>query len=287
MPSLRYMAPNWVKTLVRNSSLRWQYRLVTWQNRVFPDFIIIGVQKSGTTSLYSYLCQHPELLPSCTKEVHFFDGGLNPSIDNFQKGQAWYRAHFPLKRNVNAHQKAFEATPIYMFNPLASKRIFDLLPKVKVIALLRNPTERAISHYFHEKQKQRESLPIYEALQQEEARLAPIIKDKDYKNPIFKNCSYKSRGLYKDQLERYLKYFPWRQILVINSDEFFAEPENTLRQVFEFVEVDTGYRVKNLTPRNVANNKSDVSPETYEYLYNYFLPHNKALYELVGKSYGW
>jgi hypothetical protein len=271
----------------RVRKLSFRYRQLTWEKRVLPDFIIIGAQKAGTSSLFFYLSQHPQLVPSWTKEVHFFDGGLNPRRDNFAKGEAWYRAHFPLRKNISAEQRTFEASPIYIFNPLAPERISDLVPDVKMIALLRNPTDRAISQYFQEKRKNREPLGIDEALKQEEKRLEPVIKDRDYKNDIFIRHSYKTRGLYKEQLERCLNYFPRQQILIINSEEFFTDPNNTLRHVFEFVGVDPGFTVKNLTPRNVSRNKNPVASEVYDYLNSYFLPHNQALYELVGRNYGW
>ena len=271
----------------RARRLIFRYRRLSWQKRALPDFIIIGAQKAGTSSLFFYLSQHPQLVPPCKKEVHFFDGGLNPDIDDFKKGEAWYRAHFPLQKNMNAHQKTFEASPLYLFNPLAPRRIFDLVPNVRIIALLRKPTERALSHYFQETRRNRERLSINEALQQEEKRLEPVMKDRDYKNDIFIRHTYKSRGLYKEQIQRYLDYFPWQQILVINSEAFFTDPSNTLRRVFEFVGVDSDFQVKDLTPRNVAKNKSAVPSDVYDYLNSYFLPHNQALYELVGQNYGW
>ena len=234
--------------------------------------------------MYYYLSQHPQVMPSFKKEIHFFDGGLDPSVDNYEKGKGWYRSHFSLRKDIGTNKKTFEASPLYIFNPLVPKRIFDLIPEIKIIALLRNPTERAISHYFHEKRNNRESLSIYEALQKEEERLNAVIKEKDYKNYSFIRHSYKSRGLYKDQLGRYLKYFSWQQIAVIESEEFFSKPENTLRQVFEFVGVDPGFKVKNLKPRNIANNRINVAPDVYEYLNNYYLPHNQELYEMVGRK---
>jgi hypothetical protein len=252
-----------------------------------PDFIIIGAQKAGTTSMFRYLSQHSQLLPSCVKEVHFFDGGLNSDVDNFAKGQGWYRAHFPLKKHLDDHSKTFEASPLYIFNPLTPKRIFDLVPEVKIIALLRNPTERAISHYFREKRKGRESLPILEAFQEEENRLESVVNNNDYKNNKFRHFTYKRRGLYKEQIERFLNYFPRHQILVLSSEEFFSQPDNTLRQVFEFVGVDTGFKVKDLRPRAVGKNKRKVRTDVYQYLNDYFLPHNQALYKLLGKSYEW
>jgi len=285
MPSLKKKINSWRKTVAR--PLIWKYRKKTWRRRSLPDFIIIGAQKSGTSSLFAYLSQHPQLLPSFKKEVHFFDGGLSPEIDNYEKGEAWYRAHFPLRKEVKGHLKTFEASPLYIFNPLTPKRIFEFLPEVKLIAILRNPTERAISHYFHEKRKGRETLRIHDALQEEEKRLASIAKNQDYKNEAFKSYSYKGRGLYEHQIKRYFDYFPMNQILVFNSEKLFINPDNALRQVFEFVGVDIDFKVRDLRPRRIAKNKTEIPPKVYQYLNNYFWPHNQALYRLVGKSFDW
>jgi hypothetical protein len=268
-------------------SLPWRYRRLTWSGRALPDFIVVGAQKSGTTSMFAYLSQHPQLLAPSKEEVHFFDGGLDPRIDSFKKGKPWYCAHFPLQKQMSPGQKTFETSPLYIFNPLAPRRIADLLPRVKMIALLRNPTERAISHYFHERRKGKEPLPISQAFQEENRRLEPVIKSGDYKNLVFIHQSYKARGLYKEQLERYFRYFSREQILVISSEEFFAKPDLCLRRVFAFVGVDPEYRVSNLMPRNVANNKSEVEPGVSEYLDSFFKPHNQELYEMLGEDYGW
>lgn len=263
-----------------------RYRRATWRGRPLPDFIIIGAQKAGTSSLFAYLSQHPQLLPSYAKEVHFFDGGLNYEVDNYRKGAAWYRAHFP-PRGAGARAKAFEASPLYIFNPLAPRRMFGLIPEVKIIALLRNPTRRAISHYFHVRRRGQEPLPIYEALRAEEGRLAPVLGREDYKSETFIRHSYKSRGLYREQLERFLEYFPRRQLLALCSEEFFSSPGATLGRVFEFVGVDAAFEVPDLRPRNMSGEKSEVEPKVYEYLDDYFRPHNEALYELLGEDYAW
>jgi len=278
------MTPNWVKVYAQGVILK--YRQVTSSNQDLPDVIIIGAQKSGTSSLYAYLSQHPQILPAFKKEVHFFDGGLDPRVDNFKKGRSWYCSHFPSKKN-NDSQKTFEASPLYIFNPLTPQRIAELTQEVRIIVLLRNPTERAISHYFHEKRTGRETLDIYEALQKEDRRLDPVIEKKDYKNNVFIHHSYKRRGLYKEQLERYLEYFSREQILVMASEEFFAKPDICLRRVFEFVGVDPEYKVGNVTPRNVANNRSELAPDVYEYLNSFFRPHNQELYDIVKEDYGW
>jgi len=222
------------------------------------------------------------------KEVHFFDGGLLPGVDNYQKGEKWYRAHFPLKTHPNASfYKAYEASPLYIFNPLAPERIRKLVPNTKVIALLRNPTERAISHYFHEKRKGRETLPIMEALQREEERLAPVVARKDYKNNLFIHCSYKSRGRYKEQLERYGKHFSNEQVLIIASEELFRTPEKTLKMVFEFIGVNPNLSIPDLRPRNVSHNKMGIEAAVFEYLNDYFLPYNRELYEFIQREYDW
>ena len=280
--------PSWIKK-VRMKSIA-KYRQATWRDRFLPDFIIIGAQKSGTSSLYSYLSEHPQIIASYTKEIHFFDGGIhNQHIDNFEKGEAWYRSKFPRRRKSNIPQKAFEASPLYLFNPLVPQRIYDFVPEVKLISILRNPVERAISHYFHVKRRAGlESMPpMLEAFQAEEELIEPIFERQDFKNPIFRLHSYKSRGLYYEQLKRYLNYFSDKNMLVLNSESFFAEPNDTLRMIFEFIGVDSSFTVPSPKPRNVGKNKVEVDSEVYDYLKDYFEPHNQKLYKLLGRKFSW
>lgn len=268
-------------------NLTWQARRATSFRRALPSLVIVGAQKSGTTSLYDYLTEHPQLWPAYIKEVHFFDGGLLPKVDNFKKGAAWYRANFPLKSSMQPGEQTFEASPLYMFNPLVAKRMFRLMPDVKIIAVLRNPTERAISHYFHERRYGREPLAIIEALASEERRLASIWANQDYKNETFIHLSYKARGLYAEQLNRFLEYFPRKNLLVISAENFFQEPESVLRQVCQFVEIDPNVQFKNLKPRNIASNRVNVESSVYKSLNHYFSSHNQALYKLFGESFDW
>jgi len=265
-----------------------EYRQATWHRRLLPDFLIIGAQKSGTSSLHEYLCQHPRLFASpYKKEVHFFDGSAHKEEDNFENGETWYRAHFPSQHELGADSRVFETTGTYLFHPLVPQRIFNLLPNIKLIALLRNPTERAISHYFMNKRKNIESLPMLEAFQQEETRLEKVIEEQDFRKEIYRTKSYKSRGRYAEQLERYLKYFPIGQILLLGSEEFFNNPHESLHHVFEFVGVNADFKVNNLTAKNVGENKSDVPFAVYEYLNAYYQRPNQVLYELTGKDFGW
>ena len=285
MMSIKQFIPSQLKKVVSQSIFK--YRQITSGNRCLPNFIIIGAQKSGTTSLYYYLSQHYQLTSSNVKEVHYFDGGPDFDVDTFKKGESWYRAHFPLLKNIDKDHKVYESSPLYIFNPLAPKRILEAIPEVKLILILRNPTERAISHYFHEKRKGYELLPILEAFQAEEKRMKSVIDEEDYKNDIFLHTSYKSRGLYFEQIKRYLNYFPRSSILILNSDDLSYNQEETLRQVYEFVGVDADYKIQNIKQQNVSNDKTKVESDVRKYLDDYFAPHNQELYELIGKDFKW
>ena len=277
--------PKRIKTIAHESI--WRYRQATSRLRAFPHFILIGAQKSGTTSLFYYLSQHSQVLRSFAKEVHYFDGGLNSRVDTYQRGQEWYRAHFPFRSMLDDHRITGEATPLYIFNPLVPARIAELLPDVKLIAVLRNPTERAISHYFHEQRKGREPLSIGEAFRAEEERVRPALQRGDYKDPTLIRCSYQSRGYYHAQLERYFKYFARDQMLILSSEELFREPENTFWRVCEFLGIDGRIERIDFKPLNVATNKTDVSAEIYEYLDAHFSSPNQALFELIGRKFDW
>ena len=264
-----------------------KYRQITAANRALPDFIVVGAQKAGTTSLFSYLSRHPQIIPANKKEIHFFDGGLNPAVDNFSKGVEWYRSHFPSWEKMDNGIKTFEASPLYLFNPLAPERIHKMLPGVKLIAVLRDPSERAVSHYFHESRKKREDLPVMQALKAEESRIRDAVESKNYKSHSFIHHSYKSRGLYKEQLERYYKIFPEKQIKVISSDKLFNETKEILRELFEFIGVDTGIEISDTSPKHVSKNKKKPVSEVYDYLKDYFYQPNRELYQFLGRDFGW
>ena len=112
------------------------FRMITAIQRSFPDFIIIGAQMCGTTSLYDYLAKHPNVLLSYVKEIHFFDHSYN-------KGLLWYRSFFPL-RIIKGKRMTGEASPYYIFHSHSAKRIAKTLPSVKLIVMLRNPVDRSI-----------------------------------------------------------------------------------------------------------------------------------------------
>jgi hypothetical protein len=260
------------------------YRRTTSHPGSLPHFMILGAQKSGTTSLFDYLGQHPQIVRCLVKEVHFFD-------TRYERGQGWYRSHFPALNEGPPGAVVGEASPYYLCHPHAPRRIRALLPRVKLIAILRNPTERAISHYFHEVRKRRETLPILDALRAEDERIGPewirMRQDGSYYSRIHRSFSYKQRGIYVDQLERYWEHFDREQLLVLNSDKLFTEPHDTLRQIYEFIGVEPDFLCEDVTARNVGANRTSVPTSVYDTLDRFFRPHNRRLFERIGQDFGW
>ena len=112
-----------------------------------PDFVIIGAQRCGTSSLYSYLIEHPQIAPATRKELHYFDL-------NYAAGDEWYRSQFPQFPDTPFDGRLTvtgEASPYYLFHPMAAERCASVVPDAKLIVMVRDPVERAYSHYHHER----------------------------------------------------------------------------------------------------------------------------------------
>lgn len=259
-PAIRKMEDRLIRSYIEVLT---NWRQKNWQDRALPDFLIIGGMKCGTTSLFKYLGQHPQLFSSTHKEIWYF------SHDEFySRGEKWYRIHFPLLKDIPPDSQVFEASPDYLFRPKAAQRVADLLPDIKLIALLRNPTERAISHYFHDVKKGRRPGDILGAIQDEHTKFRP-------------------KGMYKNQLEKYFNHFKADNILIINSEEFFEHPSRTLKEVYRFLGVDADFEIGDLSPKQVGFNREPVDAAVYDYLNDYYKPHNEALFRLIGKSFDW
>ena len=252
--------------------------------RALPNFIIIGAQKAGTTSLYHYLGSHPQITMSSKKEVHYFDL-------NFSKGENWYRTHFPFAKSLGKETIIGESSPYYLVHPHAPLRIHKLLPTIKLIVLLRNPVERAISHYFHEKKKGRESLPIMEAMAIEEERISlewkRMVENSSYHSATFRSRSYKRRGMYLSQLKRYFQYFSKEQLLIVDSEGFFENPKRVLKKIYRFLLVDSDFENVDLEPMNIGLKNSDVPSEARDYLKQYFYGPNQDLYDYLNMDFNW
>jgi ethanolamine utilization protein EutP (predicted NTPase) len=261
--------------------IKFACRRITWRQRALPAFLIIGAQRAGTTSLFRALRQHPQLYPSFTKEVHYFDSGATPGIDNYARSEAWYRSHFPLRAAMGSDSKAFEASPLYLYHPDVPARLHALLPQARLIVLLRDPVERAISQYLFSQRRGYEPLPLMEALQAEEQRL------QDTPAFSFHHHSYKTRGHYAEQLQRYLALFPREQLLIRPSERWFSDPQGVLQEVCAFVGVPpfaASPELRNDAPQRPT---PTIDPAVYAYLHDYFTPHKQALFALLGEEFDW
>jgi hypothetical protein len=280
-------------TTIDKNVLRKAYRASTNWMRLLPDFIIIGVQKGGTTSLYRYLIEHPSIAPIYIKEPHFFD-------IHFHKGQGWYRAHFPTlaekyAAEVVRKQKFItgEASPYYLLHPLAPKRVAQTLPHTKLIVLLRNPVDRAYSQYQHQRRQPGvEPLSFEEAIEREAERLAgeeeKMLQNEKYASFNHRHYSYLARGTYIEQLPRWMNMFPQEQFLILKSEDLFSNPGAIVARTLEFLNIPVSeeQQKKVYKPFNEARYEP-MAPETHARLVEHFKPLNARLYEFLGRDFGW
>ena len=271
--------PEPARVVLRNGV--WAYGWVTSPFRPLPDFLVLGAQKAGTTALYEYLRRHPQISGPSWKEVSFFDR-------HWARGESWYRGNFPnVARTRGKH--VGEASPSYVFHPLAPRRVQEVVPEARLIVLVRNPVDRALSQYNHEVALGREPLPFEEALDAEEERLRGeqerMAADPRYFSREWWSHTYKARGRYAEQLERWLAVFPREQLLVLPSDDLGSEPARAHAQVLEFV----GASPQRLDsyPRVYEREYEPMKAETRERLAAEFEEPNRRLYELLGRDLGW
>lgn len=246
--------------------------------RPLPTFLIIGTQKGGTSSLFEYLLEHPAILGSQIKEVQYF-------TRRYWVGPRGYRAFFPRIRKST--RQVGESTPYYLFSPEAPERASQLLPELKIIALLRDPVERAYSHYQHNRRRGHETRSFEECVKADiqNARDAGgpgrLPGENDYS---FRHRSYVRRGLYADQVARWLEFYPADHIRLFRAEDFFANPAEITAQTIEFLGLPA-YPIDTRTAHNqfaYDKKRQDQFPE----LAAYFHEPNEKLKELTGISWG-
>ena len=256
--------------------------------RTLPNFLIIGEAKCGTTSLYDDLVQHPDVISALKKEIHFFDL-------RYDLGLNWYRAHFPFdwrtqsRSNGSRRVITGEASPYYLYHPHAPGRIKKVLPRVKSIAMLRNPIDRAYSHHQHEFRKHRETRSFEEAVAQEAERLdgerQRMLNDEKYNSVEHRRRSYVARGIYVDGLSSWLSYFDRSQLLVVKSEDYFRTPDVVFANVLRFLELPA-WEPTRFAKRNTGR-YDPVDPQLRRQLADYYEPHNRRLAEFLGIGIDW
>ena len=247
-----------------------------------PHFVIIGTQKGGTTSLYNLLTRHPLVRSSVLKELHFFDR-------RFDEGVEWYRRCFPQPEPKDGRETVTgEATPYYMFDPTVPERLAEVLPEARLVAMLRNPVDRAYSHYHHQTRSGDETLGFEEAIEAEKARLLAERETtaNPYAGPNHRRFSYLSRGLYAEQLERWSTFLEDGRLLVLSSEDFFANPRESLVRILRHLRLPDWEPGDSWgTSKKASYEKMDSA--TRRRLEEYFIPHNRRLYDLLGRDFDW
>lgn len=255
-------------------------RRMSNSKRMMPSFVIVGAMKAGTTFLHRTLALHPQVRDPWRKEIHYFD-------HNYRRGLDWYKAYFPYQE---AGCITGEGTPSYMFHPTAVGRIIEKFPKMKVIAVLREPTARAISHYRMALSRNSEPLSFKEAIAQETSRIAAdrerILNDPDYAAPNYFQYSYRERGLYLPQVQAIKLVVPPDQLMIIEANALFKESDRVLSEVETFLGIDQ-WKPASYEAGAVARVEGNIDEETVAELRAFYKPHNEALFDYLGWSGGW
>ncbi|MDG4769396.1 sulfotransferase domain-containing protein [Solwaraspora sp. WMMD792] len=288
---IKQAVPTQVTDRVRESMVHYGVR--TSHRRPLPDFLIIGTKRGGTTSLWNYLIQHPlvpRLFPAWnTKATHYFE-------EHWSRGEAWYRSHFPTERQRAALTaryggpvRAGEAAPLYMFHPTAAERVQQLLPQVRLIVLLRDPVERAYSHWKERRTEGKEPLDFPQALASEPERTAGerdrLIADPNYFSEPYDWYTYRARGRYLEHLEPWLDRFDRAQFLFLTSEEFYRDTRSAYLRTLDFL----GLPGHELPTFKVYNDRrsAPMDDALRAELTAYYQPHNEALAQRLGLRLDW
>jgi hypothetical protein len=276
------------------------YGALTADVRRFPEFALIGAKRGGTTSLYYHLLRHPQILPLFptarflpkrreAKGAHFFDS-------NYARGPRWYRSHFAsaatralAARRLGAPVLTGEASPYYLFHPLAAERMASMNPEAKILVSLRDPLQRTFSHYREQRRNGVEKLEFAEALAAEAERTAGeeerIVREPGYRSFPHEQQTYRAQSEYVHGLRRWYDHFPAKNIHVVISEDYYADAVGVTDEIFAFLGLppaglDAADRLNPAPP-------SAMSDETRTTLLEHFAPFTAELETLLGRSLPW
>ncbi|MGF1541125.1 MAG: tetratricopeptide repeat protein [Pleurocapsa sp.] len=251
-----------------------------------PNFLIMGFAKCGTTSLYDYTIQHPQIVEAARKEIRFFD-----QERLFRLGIDWYKSNFPAIQNETSYITG-EATPVYIINSTAIKRIRDFCPNIKLILILRNPIERAFSQHYFRIRKGEKYSNLEESILKGIAKIEEINKVSDLRyeidiyNGYIPNAALLSPGLYIYFIEKLMEFFPRQQLLVLHSEELSNKPDKAMNKLFDFLDVPN-YQITKFPRKNTGSYTPEISNEVRQQLSDFFRPYNHKLEKFLGMKLDW
>lgn len=253
---------------------------ITASSRALPDFIIVGTVRSGSTSLYYNICQHPSVLSADYDEIGFFDS-------NYHLGINWYRSMFPTRKQIESRKKETgfaitgEDTPFYFWKEEAAKRIYEMNQNMKIIVICRNPVDRAYSNYNLSVRDETEKLTFEEAIDKE----IDFLDKHSFRESADQRRSYLAKGLYEKQIRIWFELFSREQIHIISTEEMEKEPEKTLQEVFKFLKIPE-YVIKNPQKQKTAK-YSEMNTQTRKKLLDFYEQHNENFFKIIQKRFDW
>jgi hypothetical protein len=247
------------------------------QSYYFPDFLIIGSSKCGTTSLYHNIVEHPQVIPALKKEIKFWHDDLKQGLD-------WYRAHFPPYPQTQYYLTG-EASPNYLDLQETAQRVFQFCPQMKLIVILRHPVERAISHYHHWVRLGLEERSLEAVIQTELKTINQVLQFPIQYQRWYQSINYIARGVYIGFLQQWMAIFPAEQFLILSCENLAANPAVTMKQVFTFLGLPDS-PISRYTQMNVGD-YPPLSPRLSQVLSKFYHPYNQQLESYLGKNLGW
>ena len=260
-----------IQTYPHLAKLNWQE-----SKKCGPDFIIAGASKSGTSSIYFYLSRHPQILLSHTKEIDFY-------WQNFDRGIDWYLAHFPTITDRDDFLTG-EATPNYLRFPQVAQRIKNTFPQTKIIILLRNPADRAISWHYHKLNTGLTNQDLPTAISEEITRLATVSEAEIIQTGYYNPDNILS-SLYIYKIRAWVETLGREQFLFLKSEDFYSDPLGNMAQVFDFLGLPN-CPLENY-PKVNAGSYNQVDSKLRKTLVDYFAPYNRQLEKYLEMEFNW
>jgi len=278
--------PHKILKIIRYNVLQRRFHGITSPIRLLPDFIVIGAKRCGTTSLYHYLGLHPRIKRSSHDHLGFFD-------DNFHLGLQFYRSFFPTifgKRYAKFRKRkylTYDVTSTYIYEPRIASRIFEKIPHVKIIAILRNPIDRAYSEYNENENTLKTGATFEDRIKEEITMLEKIAVEtgsKEYDASVIQK-SVIAKGFYADQLKIWFKLFSKENILILTTEDFASNANVVFNTIFKFLDLES-FTISN--PKKLRRGTYvKLNNETRARLVEIYKSKNLEFYNMIGKDLEW